>query len=586
LPTRSAQLPIPNPFGGGAQDAAVRAALSEFGKAVGVQLPIVVNPSDALPTADLPGPPFSPGNAVDITGILRNSTDGTVELQPGDYEFAVDVFCMKVSAHSPSGHRYLVAPLHGSYADIFSALNTRAPSYHLDHVALQILSWYMQAGMPYAAMHAPQRAIVDRVIPDFKQRLQGDVLTQVRANYDQTVARVPGMPSFDEALTQIGPVGQDVEQMEQLRQEMAQPPPTVGQLISEVVPFAPLEPGGSGPTPWSRYSDRVYVRFVTSGNFATPGTYEVRVLAPQRLSAYAFAVGPLNPGAPVPFGNIVNNPGTSSVQPLTQSPQGEGTPGPSPSPTVFITSQTTATEPADRSRRTVGVNEPVHLTFSGGDADWSISETGGTVSTPGKTSLYIASMEHATETITAVDRKTHATATITFDVIEPSSILFVVLTPGLAEHHHQGWPDIGFSAEEYLLPDTVSFQWIAVREHDADFVGTGYYIFDNGKSHLHFENVPTPAPVTPTKIVPGKGWYLDQVDNVWSGRMLTPRPFEPGYASVYIPWEYTDAGETTDIFHVFWHVSQTCELMKDGSTIEAAKGAAKVKMTVDSPDYR
>jgi len=137
-----------------------------------------------------------------------------------------------------------------------------------------------------------------------------------------------------------------------------------------------------------------------------------------------------------------------------------------------------------------------------------------------------------------------------------------------------------------LLPDTVSFQWIAVREHDADFVGTGYYIFDNGKSHLHFENVPTPTPVTPTKIVPGKGWYLDQVDNVWSGRMLTPRPFEPGYASVYIPWEYTDAGETTDIFHVFWHVSQTCELMKDGSTIEAAKGAAKVKMTVDSPDYR
>src|SRR5579864_2175830 len=96
LPTRSAQLPIPNPFGGGAHDAAVRAALSEFGKAVGVQLPIVVNPSDALPTADLPGPPFSPGHAVDIARILRDSADGTVELQPGDYRFTVDVFCMKV----------------------------------------------------------------------------------------------------------------------------------------------------------------------------------------------------------------------------------------------------------------------------------------------------------------------------------------------------------------------------------------------------------------------------------------------------------------------------------------------------------
>lgn len=583
-PTRSAQLPLPNPFGG-AHDAAVRAALSEFGKAVGLQRPIVVDPSDALPTADLPGRPFSAGRTPDIIAALRKSTDGTVELQPGDYQFSVDVFCMKASAHSPSGHRYIVAPLRGSYADIFSALETRAPSYRIDHIAQQILSWEMQAGMPYAAMGAAQRGIVDRVIPDFKQRLQTDVLAQIHARYDQSVARVPGMPSFDDALGRIGPVGQDVVQMEQLRQQMEQPPPTVAELIRELVPYAPLEPGGAGPTPWSKYSDRVYVRFVTSGNFATPGTYQVRVLPPQRIGeAFGVAVGPPDLGASVPFGNIVNNPGTSSVQPLTQQPQPGGnhfpTPAPSTSPAAFITSQTVSTEPANRTRLTVGVNEQVRLTFSGASADWSISGGSGTVSSPGKTSLYIASQTPATETITAVDQTTHATATITFDVIAPSGLLFEVVTPGSQVHHHQGWPDVGFSAKVYLQPDTVSFAYIGVREGNAKFVATGYYSFDNGESHS-----PSPTIEIPIKLVPGKGWELPEEDDVWSGRQPAPKPYQPGYVSAYIPWEYTDAGESGQ-FHVFAHVTQACELLKDGSTITADKGAAHVKMTIASPDYR
>ena len=584
-PSRSAQLPLPIPVGGNAQDAAVRAALSEFGKAVGVQLPIVVSPSDALPTSDLPGAPFAPGQTPNIVGALRNASDGTVELQPGDYQFVVDVFCMKASAHSPSGHRYLVAPLHGAYADIFSALNTRAPSYALNHMALQILSWQLQAGLPYAQMGASQRAIVDKVIPDFKPRLKTDILTQIHADYDRTVARVPGMPSFDDALSRIGPVGQDVIGMEQLRQQMAQPPPTVQQLIDELVPIGPLEPGGAGPTPWSRYSDRVYVRFVTSGNFATPGQYQVRVLAPQKVSmAEGVSLGPPDLGAPVPFGNIVNNPGTPSVQPLTQSPQGgqpQPTPKPSPSPSAHITSQTVATEPGDRTRLTIGVDEQVRLTFSGGNADWSISGAGGTVSSPGKTSLYTASDVPASETITAVDQKTHATATITFDVIAPSGLLFEVSTPGTQVHHHQGWPDIGFSAHVYVQPETVSFQYIAVREDDATFVATGYYSFDNGESHH-----PNTGYEIAAKFVAGKGWELPDLDDVWSGRQPAPKPFKPGYASLFIPVEYTDAGETPGNNHIFTHVSQTCELKKDGSTIEATKGNAKVTLTIASPDYR
>jgi hypothetical protein len=578
-----AQFSFPNPFGN-AKDVAVRAALSEFGKAVGAQLPIVLSPSDALPTAALPGTRFVPRVTPNITAALRASTDGTVALAPGDYAFTVDVFCMQAHAGSPNAHRYLVAPLRGAAADVFRALNSRAPSYNLDHHALQVLSWDIQAGLAYSAMRGPQRVIVDRVIPDFRSRLEGDVYTRIQGQYDQIASKVPGMPTFNDALRRIGPPGQAVVEMQTLREEMAQPPPTFEQLARELVPLIPLERGASGPTPWSRYSDRVYVRFVTSGNYGTPGTFEVRVLPAQLVSTQLLGLG--SSGAPVPVTNIVNNPGTPSVQPLTQAPEPGGhgpNPEPSPTPSATITSQTFAKVPADRSRLTIGVGEQVKLTFSGSSANWTISDNQGTVTPTGKTSIYTASITPATETITAVDTATSATATITFDVIAPSGLLFERV-PGTTIHHHQGWPDIGFSAKVYLQPDTVSFENIAVREQDATYVATGFYTFMNGKSHSPDKN-----PEVVTSLFPGKGWLLANEDDVWSGNQ--PVPLDPGYESVYIAWEYDAAADgEAGPFYIFAHVSQACEFKNDRSTITAAKGAAKgaatITLSVSSPDYK
>lgn len=579
-------LPLPVPVGN-PQDVAVKAALSEFGTSIGDQLPIVVSPADAYPTGDLPGGPFAPRPAPNITSSLRASSDGTVMLPPGDYAFTVEVFCMKASAHSPSGHRYLVAPLRGSAADVFRALNSRAPTYRPDHFALQVLSWDIQAGLAYDEMRAPQQALVDRLIPDLRSRLQSDLLTRIETQYDQTAARVPGMPSFESALSQIGPAGQAVLELQTLHQQMMQPPPTFAQLAQELVPFAPMEPGGSGPTPWSRYSDRVWVRFVTSGNFATPGTFQVRVLPSGLAFGFGFGLGVAagsGAGAPVPFSNIVNNPGTSSVQPLTQFPQpGNPQPGPSPSatPRATITSETVATRPSDRTRLVVGVGEKVKLTFSEGSADWSISGGQGSVTPTGKTSLYTASITPATETIEAVDPATHAGASITFTVIAPSGLLFERVK-GTDIHHHQGWPDIGFSAKVYLQPDTVSFENIGVREQDATYVATGYYAWMNGQSHS-----PETKPEIVTSLVPGKGWLLPDEDDVWSGRQAGSPPWAPGYESVYIPWEYDAAADgKAGPFYLFAHVTQSCELKNDRSTLTATKGAATITLSVSSPDYR
>ncbi|NDD30668.1 MAG: hypothetical protein EB084_20605, partial [Proteobacteria bacterium] len=248
-------------------DMAIRAALSEFGRSLRGQMPIDVSPDDAYPTCPLPGTTFSPGSTIpNLAGLLAASQDGTVRLAAGDYAFPVDVFCMKAHAGSPSGHRYLVAPLKGSAADIFCTLNARLPAFRLDHHAVQVLSWNIQAGLGYSDMQPPQRAIVDQVIPDLRPRLTGDTFEKMQRQFDQIASGVPGMPSFGSALGRCGAAGQAVLALQELRREMLSPPPTFEDLARALVPFMPpITPSSKGETPWSRYSPRVFVRFVTSG---------------------------------------------------------------------------------------------------------------------------------------------------------------------------------------------------------------------------------------------------------------------------------------------------------------------------------
>lgn len=122
-------LPIP---GGSVEDLLKGAIVDQAVKALGSTLtneaPIESSSQATFPIVNqLPGTAFKP-QAMPTTLIaqLRNAADGTVALQPGDYRIPVNVFCMKVSAHSPAGHRYLLAPLKGKWADIIVALNARS----------------------------------------------------------------------------------------------------------------------------------------------------------------------------------------------------------------------------------------------------------------------------------------------------------------------------------------------------------------------------------------------------------------------------------------------------------------------------
>jgi len=339
-----AQFGLPKLPGGGSpadavRDAAINRALAEFANTILPDIPILSSANALYPTvASLPGDAFRPKPLLGIGERLRTSTGGVISLEAGDYALDVDVFCMKVSAHSPTGRRYLLAPLRGAAADVIATLNARAVTSGIDHRLLQVLSWDIQSGLGYDEMPATMRGIVDRLLPEFRARLHGNVLQTMRARFDSTVGKLPGAPSFDSALTRLGDPGRAILALRDAHDRLvrlgADPDAAIRELIQT---GASGGVAGGASTPWSRISERVYARLITDGDFSTPATYQIRVVA---SVARVASVGPLRllaatPPAHVTVTPVVGEPQDSGVQPLTQAPRQSG-PAPRPTPTRHV----------------------------------------------------------------------------------------------------------------------------------------------------------------------------------------------------------------------------------------------------------
>ncbi|MBW4473072.1 MAG: hypothetical protein KME45_22235 [Stenomitos rutilans HA7619-LM2] len=334
-------LPIPSlPIPGGSVEDLLKGAISEQAmKALGSTLqneaPIESSSQATFPIVNqVPGKAFKP-NAMPTTLMaqLRNATDGTVALQPGDYRIPVDVFCMKVSAHSPAGHRYLLAPLKGKWADIIVALNARSAGTAIPHKQLQVLSWNLQAGMKYEELATEQRAIVDQLLPDYKPRLSRSFYEQIESTWSQLSGTVPGLPSMDSALGRLGTVGNAIVTLRQTRETLLRYGNNFEALSNAfVLPGQANTPTDGANTPWSQISPRVYARLVTQGTYADPGELQVRVtaeapvgmgdrplVATTNLADLHLAATPVK----VPLAGLVGDPQDSSVQPLSMSPRPE-----------------------------------------------------------------------------------------------------------------------------------------------------------------------------------------------------------------------------------------------------------------------
>lgn len=290
-------------------------------KAVAQQLsegaPIVPSGDSLFPTVTtLPGAEFKPSERVQsVVQQLASSQDGSVLMQPGDYSIPVTLYCMKQSASSPPGHRYLLAPLKGKQVAAITALNSRAPKARLPYATIQVLSWNLQAGRKYDELSKDQRKIVDDLLPEYKQSISRNQLEAVIATYNKFAPAI-GFPSFQQALEEgkLGEVGKTLLGIQQFQSTLANSTDN-GSLVRLSIPPSPPSNQRGGPenTPWSRISPQVYGRMFTFGNAGSTGQLQFRVLA-----------SPNQPqGINVPLTSLVSDPQNVWIQPLTMSPQPE-----------------------------------------------------------------------------------------------------------------------------------------------------------------------------------------------------------------------------------------------------------------------
>jgi hypothetical protein len=258
---------------------------------------------------------------------------------------------------------------------------------------------------------------------------------------------------------------------------------------------------------------------------------------------------------------------------LCDSPSDPGTnPTPPAGPaapcvTCTITSQTVATQPANRARTKIGVGEEVSCTFSLGSATWSLAGGGTLSSTSGATVTYTAGDTGGSATLTATG--SGCTSTITFTIVAPSSVHMDRIS---AVQHTKLWPDVGMRTTPFVGPDDVSFYNIQYREVDVPMQGGGVYSCHIGASHD-----PHPATLSAsTTVTAGKGTQMNASDHVYSGACAVAPANPTGFELFPIPYEYKVGSGS---FHNFATVDQRVSCVATGA-LQATKASAQADTTV------
>jgi hypothetical protein len=183
---------------------------------------------------------------------------------------------------------------------------------------------------------------------------------------------------------------------------------------------------------------------------------------------------------------------------------------------------------------------------------------------------------------------------LTFNVIEPDGV-FSLRAPCTHMYHVHNTPDTGMVTYFYVLPDTVSFKYVDVREVNALAVATGAYAPISGLGHLSTNdpNQRGAAHQVSGKVVPGRGSLVNSFDLAWVAvhdRLgLDLPPFEPGHVVYLIPMEYKVRAPnnhfTGDLWRPFaggYREAQVHTL--DGSgKLTTTKNGAEIDGVVDDP---
>lgn len=269
------------------KDAVLTQVVGQLGGFIQNERPFTTSIKDIYPTVSAPpGGEFrpSPANLQVFSQALREANGSPeIQLPPGDYEIPGQVFCFKPRSYGPqTGVGYPLAPIKGKQAAPLIALNSRHIAAGIPHHAAQVLSWNIQLGVKYEDMPPTSRAIVDKILPEFKQQLSRSFWEDLQAKWGQISSTIPGVPSFNSVIGKLpGEVGLILNTYQQARASLEQYRDNFDQLQNEMVldGNAPSDPSDSKYPRgiWSKINERVYARLLPT-TYTGPASMQVRVL--------------------------------------------------------------------------------------------------------------------------------------------------------------------------------------------------------------------------------------------------------------------------------------------------------------------
>ena len=292
--------PVQNPLGGALQQKLVETGLS---KLLNDQLPLKLDADSVYPSvAAPPGGPFAP------RPLTLTAADLDKPLPPGDYTISMLAFCTEYSVHRPgAGIAYRLGPLQGRAAGAVGALLWRGTTEkNKPPQQLQAVSWAIQSGLRYSQMPKTYQALIDEVIPDHRNELNGDFMQSMEDAY-QGYAKGTKLPPLDQMFAKMGKPGELALSARKQRDALLRQNST--DQIKEQTLFAGQESGIYKPVraeegPWSeRIPGVAYLRYkIVGGNMASNNVMEIRIVGQRgavarrnvtpRLIFASFAPGP------------------------------------------------------------------------------------------------------------------------------------------------------------------------------------------------------------------------------------------------------------------------------------------------------
>jgi hypothetical protein len=166
--------------------------------------------------------------------------------------------------------------MRGKRAPAIVAMNSRAASSHYQWHEIQTTSWTIQGGLGYGDFPGPEKGVVDTLIPDYEGSINVGTLDDIQNKWGSLSSAIPGAPSLNDVLGQLGTAGAIVSELRDERSELLSEASDFDALGRT---FAPIQASELTqlPTPWSVVAPNLWMRMLTQGHYGDIGSVQIRV---------------------------------------------------------------------------------------------------------------------------------------------------------------------------------------------------------------------------------------------------------------------------------------------------------------------